>query len=87
MARIDKSLEARLKNAPDAPARVIVRTVPHAAEHAPAIEALGLRVVHVSTLINAVTVEGPAKAILTLTSESWVVGLEADGPVHSMGKH
>lgn len=86
MTRIDKALEARLKTAPDAPARVIVRTAPHASEYASVLEAEGLRVVRVSSLINAVTVEGPARAILSLSNKPWVVGLEPDGTVHTMGK-
>ena len=85
MSRIDKALEARLKNAPDARLRVIVRTAPNPGQYATSLEGLGLRVLHVSTLINAISVEGPAKAILNLSAEDWVVALEPDGPVHTMG--
>ena len=61
MSRMDKALEAKLRSAPDARVRVIVRTASNPSQYASSLEPLGLRVLHVSTLINAITVEGPAK--------------------------
>ena len=87
MSRMDKALEAKLRSAPDARVRVIVRTASNPSQYASSLEPLGLRVLHVSTLINAITVEGPAQAILKLSAEGWVVALEPDGPVHTMGQH
>jgi uroporphyrinogen-III synthase len=85
MSQLDKALEAKLRSAPDARVRVIVRTVSSASQYAASLESLGLRVLHVSTLINATNVEGPAEAILKLSGEDWVVALESDGSVHTMG--
>ena len=85
MSRMDKALEAKLRSAPDARVRVIVRTESSPSQHASSLEAMGLRVIHVSTLINAITVEGPAKAILKLSSKDWVTALEPDRPIHTMG--
>jgi hypothetical protein len=82
---MDQVLEARLRSAPEARVRVIVRTASSPSQYASSLEALGLRVHYVSTLINAITVEGPAKAILKLSAEDWVVALEPDAPVHTMG--
>lgn len=87
MSRIDKSLEAKLRSAPEARVRVIVRTSSTPGQHASSLETMGLQVVRVSILINAITVEGPAKVILKLSVVDWVVALEPDGPVHTMGKH
>ena len=87
MSRMDNALEARLRSAPDLRVRVIVRTESNPSQYASSLEPLGLRVLHVSSLINAITVEGPANAILKLSAEDWVVALEPDGPVHTMGEH
>jgi hypothetical protein len=85
MISIDKALEAKLTSAPDAQVRVIVRTVSNPSQYVSTLVASGLRVLHTSTLIDAITVEGPAKAVLALRTESWVVALEPDKPVHTMG--
>lgn len=87
MARLDKALEGKLRGAPDACVRVIVRTSSSPNQYTASLESLRLRVLHVSTLINAISVEGPAEAILELSGQDWVVSLEPDGPVHTMGKH
>ena len=84
MSRMDKELGARLRSAPDTRERVIVRTASNPSQYASSLEAVGLRVLHVSTLINAITVEGPAKAILKLSAMDWVEALEPDRPVHTM---
>jgi hypothetical protein len=81
---IDKELETILRTAPDAPVRTIVRTASYPGEYVPKLQALGLRVLHISSLINAITVEGPATAVLALGTEDWVVRLESDKPVHTM---
>jgi hypothetical protein len=49
-----------------------------------ALEAQGFKVIRVSSLINAVTVEGKAQMALRLDQEEWVVRIEEDKIVHTM---
>ena len=84
MKTIDTSFEKKLRGDPDAELRVIVRTAAEPAQYTAALEKQGLRVVRVSTLINAVTVSGKAKAVLALGGEGWVTRIEEDKPVHTM---
>ncbi len=84
MPRIDAALEQTLRSDPDATQRCIVRTKAPPGAYREVIEGYGLNVVYISTLINAVTVEGPANAILQLCEEHWVSAVESDKPVHTM---
>jgi hypothetical protein len=84
MTAIDASFAKKLKANPRARQRAIVRTEPPAAEHRDDCERLGLRVIRVSTLINAVTVEGAGGVLLALEREEWVVRVEEDKAVHTM---
>ncbi len=84
MKIIEASFEKKLRSKPDARLRAIVRTAPPAAAHRADCERLGLRVVRVSTLIDAVTVEGAGEVLLALEREAWVVRVEEDKAVHTM---
>ncbi|MBI5877386.1 MAG: hypothetical protein HZB53_07030 [Chloroflexi bacterium] len=84
MTVIDASFARKLKADPRARHRAIVRTAPPAADHTPDCERLGLRVVRVSTLISAITIEGVAQVVLALEREAWVVRVEEDKAVHTM---
>lgn len=84
MKALEPRFEKRLRQNPAARLRAIVRTGPQPAARTADMERRGLRVVRVSTLIDAVTVEGPATAVLSLARETWVVRIEEDKPVHTM---
>lgn len=84
MTAIDASFAKKLKAHPRARQRAIVRTAPPAAAHQSDCERLGLRVIRVSTLISAVTVEGAGELLLALEDETWVVRVEEDKAVHTM---
>jgi hypothetical protein len=84
MKRIDPKVAMALRSEPNAVLRSIVRTKGPPVVHKDEIEQRGLRIVFISTLINAVTVEGRAGLILSLTDEEWVVAIELDKPVHHM---
>lgn len=84
MKRIDPKVAMVLRSEPNAVLRSIVRTKGPPAVHKDEIEQSGLRIVFISTLINAVTVEGRAGVILSLAAEEWVVAVELDKPVHHM---
>ncbi len=84
MEPLEPKFEKRLKADPRARLRAIVRTAPQPAAHTSELEKHGLRVVRVSSLINAVTVEGTATAVLSLANETWVVRIEEDKPVHTL---
>ncbi len=84
MKPMDVSLEQKLRGDPNAHVRLIIRTAAKPAQYRTALEQQGLRVLRVSTLINAVTVEGLAKSALALRDKDWVAAIEDDRPVHSM---
>jgi hypothetical protein len=84
MKHIDKAVEKSLRRNPAATLRAIIRTAGQPTQFRETIERRGLHVVYVSTLINALTVEGKASAILALCEEDWVVTIELDKPVHIM---
>ncbi|MBI1801150.1 MAG: hypothetical protein HY259_10625 [Chloroflexi bacterium] len=84
MNRMDPALEQRLKSNPGAQVRLIVLTAKPPEPYTAALQAKGFRVVRVSSLINAVTVEGSAHAALALGDEDWVTRIEEDKPVHTM---
>lgn len=84
MKHLDPTVEKTLRSQPDARLRCIVRTKGPPAAHRSAVEQRGLQVVFISTLINAITVEGKAGHILVLAAEDWVLAIELDKPVHTM---
>jgi hypothetical protein len=84
MSRIDAAFEKKLQSNPSANVRVIVRTAQAPAQCVSALEAQGFKVIRVSSLINAVTVEGKAQMALRLDQEDWVVRIEEDKLVHTM---
>ena len=84
MKHLDPAVEEMLRSQPDARVRCIVRTKGPPAAHRSTFEQRGLHVVFVSTLINAITVEGEASHILALAADDWVLAIELDKPVHTM---
>ncbi len=84
MSKMDATLEKKLRSDPSAKVRLIVRTVNRPEQSTAVLQAKGLQVVRTSTLINAITVEGSAKAALSLGDEDWVARIEEDKPVHTM---
>ena len=74
----------QLQADPQQSVSVIIRTSADPKARAPQIERLGLTVTRTITLVPSIAATGPAKAVLTLASESWVVSIEPDQPVHTM---
>jgi hypothetical protein len=84
MSRIEAAFEKKLQSDLSAHVRVIVRTAQPPAQYVSTLEAKGFKVVRMSSLINAVTVEGSAQSALTLSNEAWIVRIEEDKIVHTM---
>ena len=66
--------------------RVIIHTVDNPRKHLAEIERKGLRVQQVFRLIKAVAVEGPASAVVSLSSREWVSKIEEDQKVRTQPK-
>ncbi len=84
MATIASDLKAKLQNAPDMHVRLILRCKDDPTRYVESIEARGLTVRHVYTLMNGIAIEGTASAALQLADEPWVTSIEEDRPVHTM---
>lgn len=63
--------------------RLIIHTADNPRDHVEEMEQAGLRVHRVFRLIKAVSVEGPASAVLSLAGRDWVKALEEDQEVHT----
>ncbi len=84
MASIPPDLYTKLQHDPNAQVRLIFRLKDTASQYVDNVQAHGLNVRHVYTLINAIAVEGTASAALALSEEPWVMSIEEDKPVHTM---
>lgn len=83
--KIKTGLEARLRAAPLARVAVIVTTDGAPAGFVPRVEAIGLKVHRQYKLRHVLALRGPANAVLTLLEEPWVLSVEEDQPVTTMG--
>lgn len=81
--KVPESLRHFIESAPQQPLGLIVR-VRHADDETQThLESAGLIVRYRLTLVPQFIVTGPGQAILPLLEEEWLVGVEADGPVHT----
>ena len=85
MAKISSALEHQLKNMPNRSVDLIVRTAEDAEPHLEWIQSAGLKVKQVYRLSPGVAVSGPGRAALKLADQRWVVSIELDAQVKTMG--
>jgi len=81
--KLPDSLRRSIETAPQQPVDLILRVRSADDETQARLEAAGLTVRYRLTLVPQFIVTGPGQAILSLVDEEWLVGIEADGPVHT----
>ena len=84
MAKIDSAWEQTLRAQPDAEVHAIVRTTSPPPDDPAEWQQRGLRLRHTFTLMPGVAVSGPARAVLKLLDEPWVVRVEPDREVRAL---
>lgn len=77
--------EEKLRANPSAKVAVIVTTDGSPDEFAPRAEAMRLKVHRQYKLRHMLALRGPANAVLALLDEPWVLFVEEDQPVTTMG--
>jgi len=82
-AKLPDSLRQSIETAPQQSIDLIVRVRSADDETQARLEAAGLTVRYRLTLVPQFIVTGPGQAFLPLLDEEWLVGIEADGPVHT----
>lgn len=85
MAKISSALEHQLKNMPNRSVDLIVRTTEEVEPHLEWTKSVGLEVNQVFRLSPGMAVSGPGQAALKLLEQSWVVSIELDAQVKTMG--
>lgn len=86
MALISSALVKKLEHDPNGRISVIVRVQGNAAAHTLQVQAMGVTIKHAYTLIPGFALQGACSVILKLSKEPWVVSVEEDKQVHTMGK-
>lgn len=81
--KVPESLRQFILADPQQPVELILRVRAADDETQARLEAAGLTVRYRLTLVPQFVVTGPGYAILSLADEEWLVGVEADGPVHT----
>ena len=84
MGSISQDLRSKLQKNANATVRLIVRLKDDPAGHVAAVQARGLIVRHIYSLISAIAIEGSASASLALADEPWVASVEEDSAVHTL---
>jgi hypothetical protein len=85
MAKISPALKHQLKNMPNRSVDLIVRTAGDVEPHLEWVKEMGLEVNQVFRLSPGIAVSGPGEAALKLLDQSWVVSIEPDAQVKTMG--
>lgn len=85
MAKISSTLKHQLKNMPNRSVDLIVRTTGEVEPHLEWTKSVGLEVNQVFRLSPGMAVSGPGQAALKLLDQSWVVSVELDAQVKTMG--
>lgn len=83
--KIKAEFEKRLRADPLAQVAVIVTTAGPPGEFVPRAEAIGLEVHRQYKLRHMLALRGLANAVLALLEEPWVLSVEEDQPVTTMG--
>ena len=85
MAKINSALEKQLKSMPNRTVNLIIRTTEPAEPHLDWVKSMGLAVNQVYRLSPGMAVAGPGQAALKLLDQPWVVSIELDAPISTMG--
>ncbi len=85
MASIAPELKSKLQRNPNATVHLIVRLKDAPKTFLDKVTARGLTIRHTYSLISAIAIEGKASESLALAKEKWVLSLEEDKTVHTMG--
>ena len=80
--KLSDTLRRSIEMAPQQPIDLILRVQAADDKTQARLEAAGLTVRYRLTLVPQFIVTGPGHANLSLMDEEWLVGVEADGPVH-----
>lgn len=83
--KMKAEFEAKLRATPSAQVAVIVTTDGSPGEFTSRAEAMGLQVHRQFRLRRMLALRGPANAVLALLDEPWVLSVEEDQPVTTMG--
>ncbi len=81
--KVPELLRQSIESAPQQPIDLILRVRSADDETQARLEAAGLTVRYRLTLVPQFIVTGRGQALLPLLEEEWLVGVEADGPVHT----
>ena len=84
VATISQDLRSKLLKNANATVRLIVRLRDDPSSHVAAVQAHGVTVRHIYSLISAIAIEGSASASLALADEPWVDSVEEDSAVHTL---
>jgi hypothetical protein len=84
MDKIEKGLEARLKELVTERIDLIVRVSDDPVACQPRLESRGFQVRRLFQLVSALAVTGQAADALALAGEPWVLRVEEDKPVRTM---
>lgn len=74
----------KLQADPQQSVDVIITTKTNPEENVAHVEGMGLTVKRTYSLRPMIAATGPASAVISLASESWVESIEPDQPVHTM---
>jgi hypothetical protein len=83
--QVSPDLLQALQEQPQAEIAVIVHLDGDPAEYVPAIEQLGMSVTRTFRLTNTAAARGLARNVLSLLDQPWVVRIEADQTMRTMG--
>ena len=85
MAKISADLEQQLKQIPNQTVDLIVRTAGDASPYLDWLASAGLEVKQQYRLSPGVAISGSGQDALKLLTQNWVVSIELDRPVRTMG--
>ena len=85
MATIDANYLKELQADPEQLVKVIITTESDPKAYLAQMEALGLQVTRTFWLTSTAAATGPAGAVITLASETWISKIEPDEDVKALG--
>lgn len=84
MSKIQATYLEQLRAKPDETVPVIIHTPDAGAEHQILLAQLGFEVTHTFSLMLGLAAIGPAKAVISLSTEAWVTKIEPDQAMKTM---
>jgi len=83
MATIVPDYLKTLQSDPEQPVSAIIRIYNDPQANTAQLANLGLTVTQTFSLVPGLAVTGPAKGVVALLDEPWVISIEQDQPVHT----